>query len=61
MVIEKSFKRQHFRFQTSDMVEFISTYEDLHSIVLVFEVIPCIDCLGLLDLLLQGDEIDANW
>jgi hypothetical protein len=61
MVIQKSFERQHFRFETSNVVEFIATHKDLHSLVLVFEIIARIDCLWILYLLLQGDEIDADW
>lgn len=60
MVIQKSFERQHFGFEASDVVKFIATHKDLHSIILVFEIIARIDCLWILNLLLQGDKIDAD-
>ena len=42
------------------MVEFIATHKDLHSIILVFEIIARIDCLWILNLLLQGDKVDPD-
>lgn len=60
MVSEETFIGEQFRFKTSDVIEFITAYEDSFPAVLLLEKVTGRNNLRLENLFLQVCKIDAD-
>ena len=60
MIGKKSFECQHLGFNTSDVVEFVTTDEESFPAIFVLEEVTTGDHLGFEHLFLQCCKIDAN-